>query len=106
MNKKSPNSEKPPQTSSSATKQRKIYSTHPRVQRAFRRLVNWKKKRAQRTPIQDRTPANSAGSDQLTPSEIEALQFDKKKKVEQMREYPRKLRSSRDPNANPNTSEQ
>ncbi len=43
MNQKSPNSNEPRPISDVALKPRTAYSTHPRVQRAFRRLVNWKK---------------------------------------------------------------
>jgi hypothetical protein len=43
-----PNSDKPPQAF--ASKPRTAYSTHPRVQKAFRRLVSWKKyEESQRT---------------------------------------------------------
>jgi hypothetical protein len=43
MSQKSPNSDKPLQTSASPPKLRTSYSTHPRVQRAFRSLVNYRK---------------------------------------------------------------
>jgi len=43
MKEKSPDSDRPAPTCTSAMKPRTSYSTHPRVQKAFRRLVNWKK---------------------------------------------------------------
>jgi hypothetical protein len=43
MNEKPLSSEKQPPTSSSATARSKGYSKDPRVQHAFRRLVNWAK---------------------------------------------------------------
>lgn len=81
MIQKSPNSEEPPQTLTSVPKPRTAYSTHPRVQKAFRRLVNLMKEREQQNATQS-SPDTSLVSNPLTPEEIEALRRNKKAAVE------------------------
>jgi hypothetical protein len=88
MNEKSPNSIKPSiqklldsykprPISEVALKPRRAYSTHPRVQKAFRRMLNHMKEREQRNATQS-SPDTPLVSNPLAPEEIEALRHDLK----------------------------
>jgi hypothetical protein len=94
MNEKAPSSFKLPKSLANLPSPRRSYSTHPRVQKAFRRLVNWRKFEEQQNATQS-SPDTSLVSNPLTPEEIEALRRDKKSAVEYGLKAFRKLDSEK-----------
>jgi hypothetical protein len=63
MNEKPPSSFKLPKSLANLRKPRTAYSTHPRVQRAFRSLVNLKKLEEQQSAISAK-PAEALNDDE------------------------------------------
>lgn len=76
-------SEKAPHAPSSLKKGSGKYATHPRVQRAFRSLVNLEKQRANKTSEQT-LPDRRV--DLLTQEEVDSLRESKRRMFEEVRE--------------------
>ncbi len=94
MNEKPPSSFKLPKSLANLPTPRRNYSTHPRVQKAFRRMLNHMKEREQQNATQS-SPATSLVSNPLTPEEIEALRLNKKASIEYGLKAFRKLDSEK-----------